>query len=312
MVLARAADVPDGERLIVTVNGRSIGIFNVGGRFYAFLNRCPHRGAQLCKGDIVGRLESDRPGEFRLDPEHRFLACPWHGWEFDLATGESWFDPARTKARPFRVDVETGQLVAEELADGRALELGEDMADFIDPQTRRIRGPIGPRPSRSPSRTTTSCSRSVAGHLSRRRPWRPERRLMTTPRRSSDRAATRCRGDGDHRLRFHNSSGGGFARYLPERWQHFLATTGRRNFDHMGATTQQRPLACRLDALPPNGGVPGSDADFAREQLLDAYGINVRGLNCLESLASGGSPVEFEIAQGPGGQRLQRRRVADA
>jgi uncharacterized protein len=95
---------------------------------------------------------------------------------------------------------------------------------------------------------------------------------------------------------FHNSSGGAFARYLPERWQQFLATTGRRNFDHMGATTQQRPLACRLDALPPNGGVPGSDADFAREQLLDAYGISYAIMNCLESLASGGSPVEFEIA----------------
>jgi 3-phenylpropionate/trans-cinnamate dioxygenase ferredoxin subunit len=141
VVLARAADVSDGERLIVTVNGRSIGIFNVAGRFYAFLNRCPHRGAQLCKGDIVGQLESDRPGEFRLDPERRFLACPWHGWEFDLETGESWFDPARTKARPFRVDVETGEIVSEELAAGRALELGEDMADFIDPKTRRIRGP---------------------------------------------------------------------------------------------------------------------------------------------------------------------------
>ena len=95
---------------------------------------------------------------------------------------------------------------------------------------------------------------------------------------------------------FHNSSGGAFARYLPERWQQFLQTTGRRNFDHMGATTQQRPLACRLDALPPNGGVPGSDTDFAREQLLDAYGISYAIMNCLESLASGGSPVEFEIA----------------
>jgi nitrite reductase/ring-hydroxylating ferredoxin subunit len=141
VVLARAADLAEGERLIVTVQGRSIGIFNVAGRFYAFLNRCPHRGAQLCKGDIVGRLESDRPGHFRLDPDRRFLACPWHGWEFDLETGESWFDPARTKARPFRVDVETGEIVAEDIAAGRALELGEDMADFIDPQTRRIRGP---------------------------------------------------------------------------------------------------------------------------------------------------------------------------
>jgi nitrite reductase/ring-hydroxylating ferredoxin subunit len=141
VVLARASDLAEGERLIVTVQGRSIGVFNVAGRSYAFLNRCPHRGAQLCKGDIVGRLESDRPGEFRLDPDRRFLSCPWHGWEFDLETGESWFDPARTKARPFRVDVETGEIVAEEIAAGRALEIGEDMADFIDPQTRRIRGP---------------------------------------------------------------------------------------------------------------------------------------------------------------------------
>lgn len=141
VVLARVDDVADGERLFVTVNGRSIGIFNVAGRFYAFLNRCPHRGAQLCKGDIVSQLESDSPGEYRLDPERRFLACPWHGWEFDLETGQSWFDPERTKARPFHVDVESGAIVAEEIDTGRALELGEDMADFIDPRTRRIRGP---------------------------------------------------------------------------------------------------------------------------------------------------------------------------
>ncbi len=58
-----------------------------------------------------------------------------------METGESWFDPARTRARPFRVDVESGEIVAEEITDGRALGLGEDMANFLDPQTRRIRGP---------------------------------------------------------------------------------------------------------------------------------------------------------------------------
>src|SRR4051794_13771714 len=81
---------------------------------------------------------------------------------------------------------------------------------------------------------------------------------------------------------FHPSTGGRFLEYLPERWQYFMKTTGRRNFDHFGASTQQRPLACRLDSVPPSGGPPGSDPDFAREQLLDEYGMTYAVLNNLE------------------------------
>jgi predicted TIM-barrel fold metal-dependent hydrolase len=95
---------------------------------------------------------------------------------------------------------------------------------------------------------------------------------------------------------FHNSSGGAFTRYLPERWRHYLSTTGRRNLDHWGSTTQQRPLACRLDSVPPGGGPPGSDPDFAREQLLDEYDLAYSMINNIECLAGGSAPVEFEIA----------------
>ena len=95
---------------------------------------------------------------------------------------------------------------------------------------------------------------------------------------------------------FHNSTGGRFVEHLPERWQHYMRTTGRRNFDQFGSTTQQRPLACRLDAGPPSGGPPGSDPGFAREQLLDEYGLAYAVINNIESAAGGGSPVELEIA----------------
>ena len=40
-----------------------------------------------------------RPGEM-------LIRCPWHGWEFDLRTGQSWFDPERTRVRSYRVTVE--------------------------------------------------------------------------------------------------------------------------------------------------------------------------------------------------------------
>jgi 3-phenylpropionate/trans-cinnamate dioxygenase ferredoxin subunit len=140
-VVARASDIAEGERIIVEVAGRSIGVFNIDGKFYAFLNRCPHRGAQLCKGDVLALLESDRPGEFKYDPTTKFLACPWHGWEFDIVTGQSWVSPDNMKARPFTIDVETSEVVADEIANGVAVQSGEDASQFVDPQMHRIKGP---------------------------------------------------------------------------------------------------------------------------------------------------------------------------
>jgi 3-phenylpropionate/trans-cinnamate dioxygenase ferredoxin subunit len=46
------------------------------------------------------------------------LRCPWHGWEFDMRNGQSWFDPKRVKVRAFPVVVESGQSLVEDLAKG--------------------------------------------------------------------------------------------------------------------------------------------------------------------------------------------------
>ena len=111
-VVARAADIPPGERRIVRARGRTYGIFNLDGRFHALLNRCPHQGAQLCKGPLQTFVEADAPGRLRFDDSRWFLQCPWHGWEFDIETGQSYADPARTRVRNYPVDIEPGAELA--------------------------------------------------------------------------------------------------------------------------------------------------------------------------------------------------------
>jgi nitrite reductase/ring-hydroxylating ferredoxin subunit len=112
-VAARAADVADGTSLVVEVAGHTIAIFNRGGSFYALLNRCPHMGGPLCAGDVVPLVEASVPGDIRLDETRALVVCPWHGWEFDLATGQSYWDPMRTRARPVPVEVAHGTVIAE-------------------------------------------------------------------------------------------------------------------------------------------------------------------------------------------------------
>jgi 3-phenylpropionate/trans-cinnamate dioxygenase ferredoxin subunit len=104
--VGRVGDIPDGGRRLVEIGGRSIGVFNVGGRFFALRNRCAHQGGPLCQGRVFGRLDSERPGEYRYEDGRYLLECPWHGWEFDMSTGQSWFDPQRTRVRRYPVSVE--------------------------------------------------------------------------------------------------------------------------------------------------------------------------------------------------------------
>ena len=42
---------------------------------------------------------------------NEIIRCPWHGWEFDLRTGQSWFDPRAVRVRRYDVSVEPGALV---------------------------------------------------------------------------------------------------------------------------------------------------------------------------------------------------------
>ena len=117
-VIARADEFPPGTRRIVDIDGRSIGVFNVDGTYYALRNSCPHQGAALCNGTVLGSVTSPGPGEYHYDAERKLLSCPWHNWEFDMTTGQSWFDPVKTRVRPYEVLIESGKSIAEG-GDGR-------------------------------------------------------------------------------------------------------------------------------------------------------------------------------------------------
>jgi 3-phenylpropionate/trans-cinnamate dioxygenase ferredoxin subunit len=103
-----AEEIPPGGRKIVRVAGRSIGVFNVDGEFFAIRNRCPHQGAPLCEGKLWGVLSSDTPGSFHYEAKKEILTCVWHGWEFSIRTGQSWCDPQRLRVRSYDVSVDPG------------------------------------------------------------------------------------------------------------------------------------------------------------------------------------------------------------
>src|SRR5882757_6286590 len=111
-VVAKVDEIPAGGRKIVSVNGREIGIFKVGNDFYGLINRCPHQGAPLCRGEIVSRLVAPSPGDYRLTRPGEMLRCPWHCWEFDIRTGQSLCDPNSVHARTYAVEVKPGATLA--------------------------------------------------------------------------------------------------------------------------------------------------------------------------------------------------------
>lgn len=107
-VVARLGEIPPGGRKLVEVAGRSIGVFNLDGEFFALRNTCPHQGARLCEGVLGARLESRGPGDYQLGHAGELLRCPWHGWEFEVRTGQSWWSPGRVRVKTYPVTVETG------------------------------------------------------------------------------------------------------------------------------------------------------------------------------------------------------------
>ncbi len=94
VTIAGAAEIPDGERRIVQMDGLSIGVFHHKGGWYALRNSCLHRGGPVC----TGTLEDDT------------LTCPWHGFQYDVRDGRLLVDAA-AHLETYPVFVEDGQVV---------------------------------------------------------------------------------------------------------------------------------------------------------------------------------------------------------
>lgn len=80
----------DGDRVVAEVDGKEVAVFRIDGEYYATLNYCVHQGGPLCEGKLTGEMVVDDDGwEWLYEDEERIITCPWHGWKFDLTTGEN-------------------------------------------------------------------------------------------------------------------------------------------------------------------------------------------------------------------------------
>lgn len=70
--VAKVTDLKDGEAQTAQLEGHSVAVFRLKGKFYAMDNRCPHRGGPLADGHLEGDL----------------VTCPWHAWQFDVTSGK--------------------------------------------------------------------------------------------------------------------------------------------------------------------------------------------------------------------------------
>jgi nitrite reductase (NADH) small subunit len=113
IVVGKLADFPQGTHRVVRAGRREIGVFNIGGDLYALPNICPHQTGPLCEGRIatgtlLANAETDWKPRWALEDE--VIACPWHGLEYHVPTGQCLAYPEITLRR-YPVSVRDGDIV---------------------------------------------------------------------------------------------------------------------------------------------------------------------------------------------------------
>jgi len=96
---------------VVKLGRVEVGVFNVDGDFYALPNVCPHQFGPLCEGTVNGTMACSAATDWKFQwvRDGEIVTCPWHGVEFDIATGKSLSSP-RLRVRTYPVAVEDGQV----------------------------------------------------------------------------------------------------------------------------------------------------------------------------------------------------------
>jgi len=100
--VAALADVVAGAQQVV-VDGMPICLVRIGDQVHALGDTCSHQGGPLSGGKLSG---------------HR-LACPRHGWMYDVRTGQCTFPPRGTAVPSYPTRIEDGEIVL--TFDGQAL-----------------------------------------------------------------------------------------------------------------------------------------------------------------------------------------------
>jgi nitrite reductase/ring-hydroxylating ferredoxin subunit len=109
VAIGKVAAFPDPGRRIVEVDGVAVGVFCRDGTFTAYENVCPHMGGPVCQGKIIARVEERVADDktslgFSFSKDETNIVCPWHGYEFNIATGRHQGNP-RLRLRSVSVRV---------------------------------------------------------------------------------------------------------------------------------------------------------------------------------------------------------------
>lgn len=110
--VADVADIPEAACRIVEINGRTYGVFNIHGRYYALPNLCFHQGGPLCEGRLTGTLVATAETNWRPEwvKEGEIVRCPWHSMEVEVTTGNCLAYPGR-RLRTYPVRLEAGKVM---------------------------------------------------------------------------------------------------------------------------------------------------------------------------------------------------------
>jgi nitrite reductase/ring-hydroxylating ferredoxin subunit len=115
VAIGRADAFPDPGRKVIEVDGIAVGVFRLNGKFFAYENVCPHMGGPVCRGKIIARVEERIADDktslgLAFSKDQTNVVCPWHGYEFDIATGRHQGNP-RVRLFPVKIAVVDGDLV---------------------------------------------------------------------------------------------------------------------------------------------------------------------------------------------------------
>lgn len=113
-VVAGVEEIPEGKHIVVNVNGREIGVFNVRGQYYALPNVCIHQNGPLCRGAVSGTLRASAETGWKREWVHdgEIIVCPWHALEFNITTGQCLAHPRR-RLPTYGVSVKDDQIIVE-------------------------------------------------------------------------------------------------------------------------------------------------------------------------------------------------------
>jgi nitrite reductase/ring-hydroxylating ferredoxin subunit len=108
VIVGRVDDFPVGTARVVTVQNRRIAVFRTRTGFYGLRDVCPHQGAALSRGTLLTSVQASSPGCYDYRADREYIRCPWHGWEYELATGRSAFDPRGNRVASYPASVVAG------------------------------------------------------------------------------------------------------------------------------------------------------------------------------------------------------------